>query len=196
MKKHRTLISLYIYCTLTTEVLSADSGGMPQLNPEFWFSQILWLIITFGLLFFVLSKFILPNISSNLENRKSQILNNIEKADEQRKESEVKLKEFDKIINDSKVQAKNIINDTKKKISNEINNKKKLLEEEINSEIESIEKEINELKKRSPKTINQIAVSTSSDLLKQIIGANVNKSNISAIVEDLSKKEKERYYGV
>ena len=115
MKKHRTLISLYIYCTLTTEVLSADSGGMPQLNPEFWFSQILWLIITFGLLFFVLSKFILPNISSNLENRKSQILNNIEKADEQRKESEVKLKEFDKIINDSKVQAKNIINDTKKK---------------------------------------------------------------------------------
>ena len=196
MKKHRTLISLYIYCTLTTEVLSADSGGMPQLNPEFWFSQILWLIITFGLLFFVLSKFILPNISSNLENRKSQILNNIEKADEQRKESEVKLKEFDKIINDSKVQAKNIINDTKKKISNEINNKKKLLEEEINSEIESIEKEINELKKRSPKTINQIAVSTSSDLLKQIIGADVNKSNISAIVEDLSKKEKERYYGV
>ena len=196
MKKHRTLISLYIYCTLTTEVLSADTGGMPQLNPEFWFSQIFWLIITFGLLFFVLSKFILPNISSNLENRKSQILNNIEKADEQRKESEVRLKEFDKIINDSKVQAKNIINDTKKKISNEINNKKKLLEEEINSEIVSIEKEINELKKRSPETINQIAVSTSSDLLKQIIGADVNKSNISAIVEDLSKKEKERYYGV
>ena len=196
MKKHRTLISLYIYCTLTTEVLSADSGGMPQLNPEFWFSQIFWLIITFGLLFFVLSKFILPNISSNLENRKSQILNNIEKADEQRKESEVRLKEFEKIINDSKVQAKNIINDTKKKISNEINNKKKLLEEEINSEIVSIEKEINELKKRSPETINQIAVSTSSDLLKQIIGADVNKSNISAIVEDLSKKEKERYYGI
>ena len=196
MKKHRTLISLYIYCTLTTEVLSADTGGMPQLNPEFWFSQIFWLIITFGLLFFVLSKFILPNISSNLENRKSQILNNIEKADEQRKESEVRLKEFDKIINDSKVQAKNIINDTKKKISNEINNKKKLLEEEINSEIVSIEKEINELKKRSPETINQIAVSTSSDLLKQIIGADVNKSNISAIVEDLSKKDKERYYGV
>ena len=196
MKKHRTLISLYIYCTLTTEVLSADSGGMPQLNPEFWFSQIFWLIITFGLLFFVLSKFILPNISSNLENRKSQILNNIEKADEQRKESEVKLKEFEKIINDSKVQAKNIINDTKKKISNEINNKKKLLEEEINSEIVSMEKEINELKKRSPETINQIAVSTSSDLLKQIIGADVNKSNISAIVEDLSKKEKERYYGI
>ena len=80
--------------------------------------------------------------------------------------------------------------------SEKVDDKKKLLEEEINSEIVSIEKEINELKKRSPETINQIAVSTSSDLLKQIIGADVNKSNISAIVEDLSKKEKERYYGV
>ena len=92
--------------------------------------------------------------------------------------------------------CKTMNSDNLELISNEINNKKKLLEEEINSEIVSMEKEINELKKRSPETINQIAVSTSSDLLKQIIGADVNKSNISAIVEDLSKKEKERYYGV
>ena len=36
---------------------SAESGGMPQLNPEFWISQIFWLILTFGLLFIILSKF-------------------------------------------------------------------------------------------------------------------------------------------
>ena len=69
---------------------SAESGGMPQLNPEFWFSQIFWLVITFGILIFVLSKFILPNISSNLESRKSQILENIEKAEKQRNDSEKK----------------------------------------------------------------------------------------------------------
>ena len=93
-------------------------------------------------------------------------------------------------------QAKNILNEAKKKISEDINNKKKLLEDEINSEIKAVENEINELRKRSPETINQIAISTSSDLLKQLIGADVNQSNISAIVEDLSKKEKGKYYGV
>ena len=50
------------------------SGGMPQLDPEFWFSQIFWLVITFGILYLVLSKLILPKISENLETRKSQIL--------------------------------------------------------------------------------------------------------------------------
>ena len=43
---------------------------MPQLNPEFWISQIFWLILTFGILFIILSKFILPKISKNLELRK------------------------------------------------------------------------------------------------------------------------------
>ena len=196
MTGEKILICVIFYCTLMSKALSAESGGMPQLNPEFWFSQIFWLIITFGLLFFILSKFILPNISSNLENRKSQIMENIEKADEQRLESESKIKEFDKIIYESRVQAKNILNNAKKKISEDINNKKKLLDEEISSEITNVEKEISELKKRSPDTINQIAISTSSDLVKQIIGADINKSSISAIVENISKKEKGKYYGV
>ena len=54
------------------EAFAAESGGMPQLNPEFWVSQIFWLIITFGILYLVLSKLILPKISINLELRKSQ----------------------------------------------------------------------------------------------------------------------------
>ena len=40
---------------------------MPQLNPEFWISQIFWLTLTFGILYVVLSKLILPKISANLE---------------------------------------------------------------------------------------------------------------------------------
>ena len=67
---------------------------------------------------------------------------------------------------------------------------------DIEQTLTQLQNEINELRKRSPETINQIAISTSSDLLKQLIGADVNQSNISAIVEDLSKKEKGKYYGV
>ena len=86
--------NILIYFVLVQNVQSAESGGMPQLNPEFWFSQIFWLVLTFGILYVVLSKFILPKISSNLEARKSQILENIEAAEKQRKDSEIKLKEY------------------------------------------------------------------------------------------------------
>ena len=82
-----------IFSTFITQISkSAESGGMPQLNPEFWISQIFWLIISFGILFIVLSKFILPKIRNNIEFRKSEILDNIETAEKQKTEAENTLK--------------------------------------------------------------------------------------------------------
>ena len=177
-------------------VWSAESGGMPQLDPEFWVSQIFWLLITFSILFIVLSKFILPKISSNLESRKSQILENIEIADKQKSESQKKLEEFDNLILETKVKAKNIVIEAKTKITEDIKKKRDAFEKEINSEIKIAEDEIKDLMSNSPKKINQIAVDTASDLIKELIGTEVNKSSISAIVDDLSKKDKDKYYGV
>ena len=57
----KIVILLFITCfACFNTVFAAESGGMPQLNPEFWISQIFWLIITFGILFIVLTKVILP----------------------------------------------------------------------------------------------------------------------------------------
>mgnify|MGYP001276290989 CR=1 FL=1 len=171
---------------------SAETGGMPQLNPEFWISQIFWLVLTFGILYLVLSKAILPKISKNLETRKSEILENIETADKQKQESENKIKEYEKIILDSKIKAKNYFNDARKKVLEDINKKKVALEKDIDKEIKEVEEEINDLKKDSDDKISKIAVSTSSELIKELIGDEVNSSSISAIVEDQSKKMKER----
>ena len=116
--------SIFFNFFFLREVFAAESGGMPQLNPEFWVSQIFWLIITFGILYIVLSKFILPKISSNLELRKSQIQENIETAEKQREISEVKLKEYDEIILKSKLEAKNIFKNAREKVIKDINLKK------------------------------------------------------------------------
>lgn len=175
---------------------SAETGGMPQLNPEFWISQIFWLVITFGVLFIILSKFILPKISDNLETRKSQILENIETAEKQREDSEIKIKEFDKIILNSRNHAKNFFNDARQKVLEDINTKRAALEKDIDSEISAAEEEINQLKKSSNDKITKIAIETSSDLVKQLIGEEVNNSSISAIVEDLSRKNKEKQNGI
>ena len=173
----------------------ASKEGMPQLNPEFWISQIFWLTLIFGSLYVLLAKLILPKISDNLESRKSQITENIESAEKQRKESDQKLKDYEKLINDAKNEAKSIFNQTREKILRDVNNKKDSLEKEIFEEINTAEKEILDLKKKSPEKINKIAIETSANLVKQIIGAEVNNSNISAIVEDISKKNEGKYYG-
>ena len=97
---------------------------MPQLNPEFWVSQIFWLTITFGILYVVLSKLILPKISANLEIRKSQIVENIEAAEKQREESELNIAEYEKIVQNSKNEAKSYFKQAREKLLKDINLKK------------------------------------------------------------------------
>ena len=174
---------------------AAESGGMPQLNPEFWISQIFWLILTFGTMYVVLSKFILPKISNNLESRKSQILENIEAAEKQREDSEAKLKEYDEIILKSKSEAKTMFNQTREKALKDIMAKKEVLNKQIDDEIIKAEKEIEILRVSAPDKINKIAIETSSELLEKLIGSGVNSSSISAIVDDLSKRNGDKYYG-
>ena len=187
--------SIFLNLFFLKEVFSAESGGMPQLNPEFWVSQIFWLTLTFGILYIVLAKAILPKISSNLELRKSQIQENIEAAEKQRIESDTKLKEYDDLILKSKIKAKNIYKDAREKVIKDINLKREVLDRQIDEEIKKAEKEIEVLKKNAPEKINKIAIETSSELIKKLIGAEINSSSISAIVDDLSKRNGDKYYG-
>ena len=139
---------LFAFSIINKESFAAEEG-MPQLNPEYWVSQIFWLIITFSFLYIFLSKIILPKISETLEKRKLQISDNLEQAE--------KYKE-----------------DTQKKIS-------------------GAEKEIKELKKNSIENINKIAIEVSTDLVKTIMNIELNKSNVSAIVDDVSKKKVDKH---
>ena len=122
-------------------------------------------------------------------------MGNIEAAEKQRKESELKIQEYEKIVQDSKNEAKNYFTQARKKILKDINLKKETIDKELNKEIEKAETEIQELRAKAPEKINKIAVETSTDLLQHLIGADVNSSSVSAIVEDLSRKKMGEYYG-
>ena len=185
------------FVTCMVSVLNANQafgaeGGMPQLNPEFWASQIFWLILIFSSLYIIMWKIFLPKISDSIENRKSRIINDLNETQKLKENAEKKLREYNKIIEDTKKEAKKIIEDNKKKLENDIKNKKQKFNEEIEKELMSAEKEIKSLKKLSISSINKIAAEVSSEVIKQLVGTSVNMSNVSAIVEDISKKEVEK----
>ena len=194
MSKLRFAVLNFVFIfILNNNSVAAEKGGMPQLNPEFWFSQVFWLTVSFGLMYLILSKIVLPKISQNLESRKEQIQNNVEIADNQRKESEKKLAEFDEIIKKSRIEANVHLSEIRQKLNLEINKKKEEIDKQIKLEIENAEKEILNLKKNSSNKINQIAKEISIELVKQVLNIEPNNSSVSAIVDDLSKKNKDKY---
>ncbi len=167
--------------------------GMPQLNPEYWVAQIFWLVLVFSSLYLVIWKIFLPRITSSLENRRLRIVNDLDEAQKLKENAEKKLKQYEEIIEKSKNEARKIIEDSRKKLNNDIENKKQKFNTEIEKELLIVDKEIKDLKKNSIKNINKIAAEISSDLVKKIIESELNTSNVSAVVEDISKKRVEKY---
>ena len=180
------------FTLLSGECFGAE-GGMPQLNPDYWISQIFWVILIFGTLYVILWKTILPKINENLENRKSQILTNLDEAQKLKDQSEKKISEYNKILTQAKQEAKKILDEARKKINRDIENKKKQFNLKIDKEIENADKEIKTMKLSSIKDINKIAIEISSEIVRKIVATEVNASSVSAIVEDISKKEMTKY---
>ena len=171
----------------------SSEAGMPQLNPEFWAAQAFWLILILSILYLIIWKIFLPKITYSIENRKTRIINDLDEAQKLKESAEVKLKEYNKIIENSKQEAKKIIEDSRKKLDQDIEIKKKEFSNQIEKEIDAVEKEIKNLKKTSLSNISKIASELSSELIKKTINTEVNKSNVAAVVEDIIKKNKEKY---
>ena len=167
--------------------------GMPQLNPEFWIAQIFWLILIFSSLYLIIWKIFLPRITYSIENRKSRIVNDLDEAQKLKDNAEKKLKEYNDIIEKSKKEAKKIIDDSKKKLDRDIENKKQKFNDEIEKELVAVEKEIKDLKKNSISNIGNIATEISTEIIEQIINTEANKSNVSAIVNDITKREMKKH---
>jgi len=170
-----------------------SEAGMPQLNPEFWISQIFWLILTFAILYLIVWKIFLPRIAYSIESRKSKIINDLNETQKLKENAEKKLNEYNEIIKNSKKEAKKIIDDNKKKLDADLEEKKKKFDDDIEKELLDTEKEIKYLKKTSIANINKIAEDISAEIIKQLIDSEVNRSNVSAIVNDTTKRKMEKY---
>jgi len=171
----------------------SSGTGMPQLNPEFWTAQIFWLVLIFSSLYLVIWKIFLPKITYSIENRKSKVVNDLNETKKLRDDAEKKLERYNLIIENSKKEAKKIIEDNKKKLDRDIESKKQKFNIEIEKELVAAEKEIVDLKKSSISSIKNIAADISEEIINQLIGTEVNKSNVSAIVGDIVKKKTEQH---
>tara|TARA_B100001123_G_scaffold217515_1_gene245549 strand:- start:1304 stop:1882 length:579 start_codon:yes stop_codon:yes gene_type:complete len=185
-----TLCITYIFCVKS--VFGAEQG-MPQLNPEFWLAQVFWLILIFSALYIAIWKVFLPKVTESIENRKLRVVNDLNETQKLKDNAEKKLAEYNKIIENAKKEAKKIVDENRRKLEKDIESKKKKFNEEIEKEINTIEIEIKNLKKSSIININKIATEISSELVKKIVETEVNMSNASAIVEDISKKTVKNY---
>ena len=186
-------LSLIIAILAMKTNLSAAEAGMPQLDPTYWASQAFWLILVFTILYISIAKFYLPKIKNNLDDRENKIKEDLNAANKFKDLSELKFKEYEKILENSKKEVLKIHLDSKNKLDKDIQGKKNIMEKEIENEINKAQEQIVELKKNSISDIQNISSDIASNIIENISGDKLNESSIKAAVEDVSKKNMGKY---
>ena len=190
MKRYSSLIIAIL--AIRSDLFAAEAG-MPQLDPTYWASQAFWLILIFTILYISIAKFYLPKIKNNLDNRENKIKDDLDAANKFQDLSELKLKEYEKILENSKKEVIKIHFDSKNKLDKDIQTKKDLMDKEIEAEIIKAQKDIVELKKNSITDIQNISKDLASNIIESISGDKLNESSIKAAVEDIAKKNIGKY---
>ena len=189
----RSFSSLLIAFVVINKNLFAAEAGMPQLDPTYWTSQAFWLILVFTTLYISISKFYLPKIKDNLDNRENKIKEDLENAQKFKEQSDLKIKEYEIILEKAKKEVLKIHSESKSILDKNIKSKKEVMEKEIEKEILKAQKEIIDLKKSSITSIENISLNIASNIIEDISGDTLNESSIKATVEDISKKNINKY---
>ena len=184
----KSFLILFVAIIATNFNLYAAEAGMPQLDPTYWASQAFWLILVFSILYVSISKFYLPKIKENLNNRENKIKEDLENANKFKELSEAKIKEYQIILDNAKKEVSKIHFESKSTLDKDIKSKKETMEKEIEKEIFRAQKEITELKKNSISSIQKISESIASNIIENISGDKLNESSVKAAVEDITKK--------
>ena len=173
---------------LAKNVFSAE--GMPQFNASTFPSQIFWLVITFVILYLLISFVILPRIRDNIRLRKNKISNDLERAELIKNQIDKIILEYNEKVENTKNRANQNIKNALEKSEQELSLQIESVKQRIVKKISEAEKETLDYKKSITSQTNQISKNISALLVNKVLGQSLNKNDIEAINNQvLSSKE-------
>jgi F-type H+-transporting ATPase subunit b len=183
-------LAIIIYFLFFNKIAFAKEG-MPQLNPQFWLSQIFWLTIIFITLYFLIHKFFSPKLFTLIDSRTNFIKSLLEEAELYKNQIQKLDNEYNLIISEAKNEAKKISIKLKNDFNDQIFLKRKEFESILNSETLKAEQEINSFKKETLENIQNIAGDFSKELIEKIIERTPDVGNLNSVILEISNKQKE-----
>lgn len=161
-----------------------EAAGLAQFDFSTWSSQIFWLIVTFGVLYFVLSKFILPALSAGITERSDRIADDLDAAARMQREAEQAQADYETSLADARAKAHNIAATTRSSVDAEITAEVDAADAELARQQASNESRIADMRAVAMKNVDGLAQSAVTDILSKLAGL---KPSAAAVKSAVSK---------
>jgi F-type H+-transporting ATPase subunit b len=157
------------------------TGVFPPFDPSTFASQLLWLAITFGVLYLIISRAAVPRIGSILEQRKTRIEGDLKEADRLRVETEKAHADYEQALAEARQRAHAIAEETRQSIRTDIDGKRAAVEADLSRKVAEAEASIQASKAVALRSVDGIAADTAAELVQRLTG-DVSKADIDAAV--------------
>ena len=149
---------------------AGHSDVFPPFDPATFPSQLLWLAITFGALYLLMSKLALPRIGGILENRKTLIDTDLAAADADRQKTDAAIAAYEKALAEAKAKAQGIANQTREAIQADLSAKRSAAEADLSAKVSAAEARIAQTKAEALTHVDEIAAETAQAVVGQLVG--------------------------
>lgn len=159
---------------------------MPQLDFSVFPSQLFWLSISFFLMLFIMSKFIIPRIAEMINLRREKIDGYLDSAADFKARSEEALENYHRALKEATDEANLSLQKTKQEMKNLIERKQAELNEELSRRIKEGEKQILDSKNKAMKQVDAITEDLAVEVVRKL-GFNLSKAELNRAVSSIEK---------
>ena len=158
---------------------------MPQLSQlsEVYLSQLLWLAIALGFIFFVIARGMVPKIQATVEAREQRIAGDLEAAQKARTAADETEAAWRARMDAARVEAARIAQDAKAESSHDTEAKVKAAADKINLKVEAAQGKIRQSLASARSEIESVAAEATQEMVRRVAGLTVDKGQAAAAVK-------------
>jgi len=166
----------------------AEHNVFPPFDVTTFASQLLWLAITFGVLYYLMAKVAVPRIAGIIEDRRDRIASDLDMADRLKTDSEEALAAYEKALAEARAKAFTIAEAARDEARAAADAQRAEVEADLNQKLAAAEARIAEIKQAALADVGAIAGEATQAIVKSLIDADVAADEVGAAVSSAMAK--------
>jgi F-type H+-transporting ATPase subunit b len=162
-------------------------GGFPPFQSQHFPSQLVWLVLTFLLLYVLMSRIALPRIGSILADRSKRIADDLSAAQGLKEQSDAANAAYEKALADARTRAQSIASATREKQAKEAETVQHRLEAQLHEKLAAAEQSITATRTAAMANVRGIAADAAAAIVERLIGKSPAEQDVAAAVGDVLK---------
>lgn len=156
---------------------------MPQFDPSSFPSQIFWLVVTFAVLYFVMSKLVLPRVGNVLQERQEKIAEDLDRAAQLKRDAEEIIAAYEASLAEARGKAQELYRETTDAINATAARRQQEAGAAIAARIAEAEQRIAAARTQAMSELKTVAADVAGAAIARVAGVSADPSRLSGEID-------------